>query len=47
MRAPGRLAGARDRLARNKLALIGSLVALACVLVGIVGPFVAPYDYAT
>ena len=34
------------RLARNKLALLGSLVALLYVLVGLVGPFVTPYDYA-
>lgn len=45
-RAPGRLAGAWGRLARNKLALVGSLVALAYVLIGIAGPFLAPYDYA-
>ncbi len=41
-----RLAGAWRRLARNKLALVGSLVALLYVLIGLIGPFFAPYDYA-
>ena len=34
------------RLAANKLALVGSLVAALYVLAGLIGPFVAPYDYA-
>src|SRR5436190_19335716 len=34
------------RLARNRLALFGSLVAVAYVLLGIFGPMFAPYDYA-
>ncbi|MBA3414998.1 MAG: ABC transporter permease [Chloroflexia bacterium] len=37
---------ALDRLARNKLALFGTLVALVYVLVGLVGPAFVPYDYA-
>jgi peptide/nickel transport system permease protein len=40
------LRAAFDRLARNKLALIGTLVALVYVLVGVVGPAFTPYDYA-
>lgn len=43
---PRRLAEALRRLARNKLALVGSLVALIYVLIGLIGPFFAPYDYA-
>lgn len=35
-----------SRLARNKLALVGSIVALLYILVGIFGPPLAPYDYA-
>ena len=35
-----------DRLARNKLALIGTLIAFLYVLIGVVGPAFAPYDYA-
>ena len=42
----GPLRAAFDRLARNKLALIGTLVALVYVLVGVVGPAFTPYDYA-
>ena len=34
------------RLARNPLALVGSLVALAYILLGLIGPVFAPYDYA-
>ncbi len=41
-----RLTGAWRRLAQNKLALVGSLVALLYVLIGLIGPFFAPYDYA-
>lgn len=33
-----------ERFRRNRLALIGSAIVLAEVLVAIVGPFVAPYD---
>ena len=40
------MSAAWRRLARNKLALVGSVVALLYVLVGLVGPFFAPYDYA-
>ncbi|HYO29922.1 MAG TPA: ABC transporter permease [Thermomicrobiales bacterium] len=42
----GPLRAAFDRLARNKLALVGTLVALFYVLVGVVGPAFTPYDYA-
>jgi len=42
----GPLRAALDRLARNKLALFGTLVALVYVLVGLVGPAFVPYDYA-
>jgi len=42
----GPLRAAFDRLARNKLTLFGSLLALVYVLVGVVGPWLAPYDYA-
>jgi ABC-type amino acid transport system permease subunit len=34
------------RLARNPLALFGSFVALAYILLGLIGPSFAPYDYA-
>ena len=34
------------RLSRNPLALVGSLVAVAYIVLGIVGPMFAPYDYA-
>ena len=40
------LALAWRRLSRNHLALIGSLVAVAYVLLGLIGPMFAPYDYA-
>ena len=43
---PGALRAAFDRLARNKLALLGTLVAGCYVLVGLVGPALVPYDYA-
>ncbi len=42
----GPIAIAWRRLARNRLALFGSLVAVAYVLLGILGPMFAPYDYA-
>ena len=34
------------RLSRNPLALLGSLVAVAYILLGLFGPLFAPYDYA-
>jgi peptide/nickel transport system permease protein len=34
------------RLARNRLAMLGSLVAIAYILLGLIGPAFAPYDYA-
>src|SRR5215213_902223 len=34
------------RLARNPLALLGSLVAVGYILLGLIGPKFAPYDYA-
>lgn len=34
------------RLARNRLALLGSVVALIYILLGIFGPMFAPFDYA-
>src|SRR5215211_3167675 len=34
------------RLARNPLALLGSLVAIGYILLGLIGPMFAPYDYA-
>jgi peptide/nickel transport system permease protein len=34
------------RLSRNPLALFGSLVAVAYILLGLIGPLFAPYDYA-
>jgi peptide/nickel transport system permease protein len=45
-RRPGPLAQAWHRLAQNRLALIGSLVAIAYIVLGLVGPAFAPYDYA-
>ena len=43
---PSRLAEAWRQLSRNKMALVGSIVALLYVLIGLLGPFFAPYDYA-
>ena len=34
------------RLARNRLALVGSIVAVVYILLGVFGPAFAPYDYA-
>ncbi|MBW3634600.1 MAG: ABC transporter permease, partial [Chloroflexi bacterium] len=34
------------RLSRNPLALLGSIVAIAYILLGLFGPLFAPYDYA-
>lgn len=45
-RGAGPVAVAWRRLSRNPLALIGSLVAIAYIVLGIVGPVFAPYDYA-
>jgi peptide/nickel transport system permease protein len=45
-RADGALTQAWRRLSRNPLALLGSLVAVAYIVLGVVGPFFAPYDYA-
>jgi peptide/nickel transport system permease protein len=42
----GPFRAAFSRLARNKLALFGAIVALLYILVGIAGPFFTPYDYA-
>jgi ABC-type dipeptide/oligopeptide/nickel transport system permease subunit len=42
-----RSADALRRLARNRLSLAGSVVALLYIVVGVVGPFVAPHDYET
>jgi peptide/nickel transport system permease protein len=40
------LALAWRRLSRNRLALVGSIVAVVYILLGIFGPMFAPYDYA-
>ncbi|MER3437133.1 MAG: hypothetical protein C4346_05780 [Chloroflexota bacterium] len=45
-RAPGRLAGAWRALSRNKITLAGSLIAVAYLLAGLIGPALAPHDYA-
>lgn len=41
-----RLRNAVKRLSRNKLALFGTLIALLFIVLGIIGPSIAPYDYA-
>jgi ABC-type dipeptide/oligopeptide/nickel transport system permease subunit len=41
-----RLRDALYRLSRNKLALVGSIIAVLFILTAIVGPFFAPKDYA-
>jgi ABC-type dipeptide/oligopeptide/nickel transport system permease subunit len=43
---PARLREALHELSRNKLALGGSVIAVLFTLVAIVGPALAPYDYA-
>lgn len=43
---PSRLRDAWYLLARNKLALVGSAIAVLFVLLAIFGPFFAPHDYA-
>jgi ABC-type dipeptide/oligopeptide/nickel transport system permease subunit len=45
-KASSRLLGAWRALSRNRAALIGSFVAIVFVLIGLVGPFLAPHDYA-
>src|SRR4051812_15443134 len=45
-RAASPLALAWWRLSRNRLALLGSIVAIVYILLGIFGPMFAPYDYA-
>lgn len=40
------LADAWYRLSRNKLALIGSIITVIYIVIGLVGPLLAPYDYA-
>jgi ABC-type dipeptide/oligopeptide/nickel transport system permease subunit len=35
------------RLSRNKVSLAGSIVALLYVVIGVIGPALAPHDYAT
>ncbi|MGH2618327.1 MAG: hypothetical protein ACRDJC_24110, partial [Thermomicrobiales bacterium] len=42
VRSESPVAAAWRRLARNRLALLGSLVAVAYILLGIVGPVFAP-----
>jgi peptide/nickel transport system permease protein len=44
--ARGPLVQAWRRLSRNPLALAGSLVAVIYILLGLIGPVFAPYDYA-
>lgn len=46
VRSDGPFVTAWRRLARNKLALFGSLVALTYIILGVFGPMFAPYDYA-
>lgn len=41
-----RFARTVKRLSRNKLALFGTIVALIFIVLGIIGPSLAPYDYA-
>jgi ABC-type dipeptide/oligopeptide/nickel transport system permease subunit len=43
---PSRLRDAWYLLSRNKLALVGSGIALFFALAGLIGPFFAPHDYA-
>ena len=45
-RSASPLALAWFRLTRNRLALLGSIVAVVYILLGIFGPMFAPYDYA-
>jgi peptide/nickel transport system permease protein len=45
-RSASPLALAWFRLSRNRLALLGSAVAIVYVMLGILGPMFAPYDYA-
>ncbi len=43
---PNPLLLAWRRLSRNRLALFGSIVAVVYILLGLLGPSLAPYDYA-
>lgn len=43
---PNRFVAAWRKLARNRLALLGSLAALIYIALGIIGPYFAPFDYA-
>lgn len=43
---PNRFVAGLLRLSRNRLALLGSIAALTYILLGICGPFFAPFDYA-
>ena len=36
---------ALERLVRNKAAVIGSIIAVVIILMAVVGPYIAPYDY--
>jgi peptide/nickel transport system permease protein len=45
-RSASPLALAWRRLSRNRLALLGSIVAVIYILLGLFGPMFAPYDYA-
>jgi peptide/nickel transport system permease protein len=46
VQAAGPITQAWFRLSRNRLALAGCLVAIVYVLLGLIGPSFAPYDYA-
>ena len=43
---PNRFLAAWRRLSRNRLALLGSIAAVTYILLGVLGPFFAPFDYA-
>ena len=43
---PNRFLAAWRRLSRNRLALLGSIAAVTYILLGVFGPFFAPFDYA-
>jgi len=43
---PSRLAEAWRQLAHNRLALVGSLASLGFILLALLAPWLAPYDYA-
>jgi ABC-type dipeptide/oligopeptide/nickel transport system permease subunit len=46
-RRPNRFSAGMRQLSRNKLALAGSIVAIAYVLIGLFGPFLVSGDYET